>query len=171
MLGPIILVWDVPVQDWIRSGVLHIAYQTCSYCNHHQHHFNVHFLLKLIKSMDGCFPKAIIIIIIIIWFGDTVTVSSLQNVIQTQKCELCREYAKPNRCVFKCFAKVSKLKEEDLKPTGKTFQLLGSATAKDLKQHKVDNQPLPFSLKAVVYPWEYWNKVLVMFFVTSTSSD
>ena len=29
------------------------------------------------------------------------------------------------------------------------------------QQHKVDNQPLAFSLKAVVYPWEYWNKVLV----------
>ena len=29
---------------------------------------------------------------------------TLQNVIQTQKCVLCREYAKPNRCVFKCFA-------------------------------------------------------------------
>ena len=27
--------------------------------------------------------------------------------------------------------------------------------------HKVDNQPLAFSLKAVVYPWEYWNKDLV----------
>ena len=39
----------------------------------------------------------------------------------------CREYAKPNRCVFKCFAKVSKLKS-----TGKAFQLLGPATAKDL---------------------------------------
>ena len=35
----------------------------------------------------------IIIIIIIIWFGDTVTVSplrTLQNVIQTQKCEPCQ---------------------------------------------------------------------------------
>ena len=50
---------------------------------------------------------------------------------------LCREYAKPNRCVFKCFAKDSKLKEEDLKPTGKTFQLLGPATAKDLKPQSV----------------------------------
>ena len=41
---------------------------------------------------------------------------TLQNVIQTQKkCVPCREYAKPNRCVFKCFAKVSKPKEEDLK--------------------------------------------------------
>ena len=29
------------------------------------------------------------------------------------------------------------------------------------QQPKVDNQPLAFSLKAVVYPWEYWNKVLV----------
>ena len=29
------------------------------------------------------------------------------------------------------------------------------------QQHKVDNQPLEFSLKAVVYPWEYWNKILV----------
>ena len=41
--------------------------------------------------------------------------------------------AKPNRCVFKCFAKVSKPKEEDLKPTGEAFQLLGPATAKDLR--------------------------------------
>ena len=40
---------------------------------------------------------------------------TLQNVIHTQKCVLCREYAKPNRCVFKCLAKVSKSKEEDLK--------------------------------------------------------
>ena len=55
---------------------------------------------------------------------------TLQNVIQTQRCVLCREYAKPNRCVFKCFAKVSKPREEDLKPTGKAFQLLGPATAK-----------------------------------------
>ena len=58
---------------------------------------------------------------------------TLQNVIQTQKCVLCREYAKPNRCVFKCFAKVSKPEEEDLKSTGKASQLLGPATAKDLK--------------------------------------
>ena len=29
------------------------------------------------------------------------------------------------------------------------------------QQLKVDNMPLTFSLKAVVYPWEYWNKVLV----------
>ena len=62
---------------------------------------------------------------------------TLQNVIQTQKCVPCREYAKPNRCVFKCFAKVSKPKEEDLKPTGKAFQLLGPATAKDLKPQSV----------------------------------
>ena len=53
---------------------------------------------------------------------------TLQNVTHTQKCVPCREYAKPNRCVFKCFAKVSKPKEEDLKPTGKAFQLLGPAT-------------------------------------------
>ena len=38
---------------------------------------------------------------------------TLQNVTHTQKCVPCREYAKPNRCVFKCFAKVSKPKEED----------------------------------------------------------
>ena len=62
---------------------------------------------------------------------------TLQNVIHTQKCVPCREYAKPNRCVFKCFAKVSKPKEEDLKPTGKAFQLLGPATAKDLKPQSV----------------------------------
>ena len=30
------------------------------------------------------------IIIIIIWSGDTVTVTHLQNVIQTQKCEPCQ---------------------------------------------------------------------------------
>ena len=48
-----------------------------------------------------------------------------------------REYAKPNRCVFKCFANVSKPKEEDLKATGKIFQLLGPATAKDLKPQSV----------------------------------
>ena len=30
------------------------------------------------------------------------------------------------------------------------------------QQHKVDDQPLVFiHHKAVVYPWEYWNKVLV----------
>ena len=62
---------------------------------------------------------------------------TLQNVIQTQKCVLCLEYAKPNRCVFKCFANVSKPKEEDLKSTGKAFQLLGPATAKDLKPQSV----------------------------------
>ena len=62
---------------------------------------------------------------------------TLQNVIHTQKCVLCREYAKPNRCVFKCFAKISIPKEEDLKPTGKAFQLLGPATAKDLKPQSV----------------------------------
>ena len=44
------------------------------------------------------------------------------------ECVLCHEFAKPNRCVFKCFAKVSKLQEEDLKSTGKAFQLLGPAT-------------------------------------------
>ena len=32
---------------------------------------------------------------------------TLQNVIQTQKCVPCLEYAIPNRCVFKCFANVS----------------------------------------------------------------
>ena len=42
------------------------------------------------------------------------------------KCVPCREYAKPNRCVFEGFAKVSKTKEEDLKPTSKAFQLLGT---------------------------------------------
>ena len=46
---------------------------------------------------------------------------TLQNVIHTQKCVP--------------FAKVSKPKEEDLKPTGKAFQLLGPATAKDLWVH------------------------------------
>ena len=78
---------------------------------------------------------------------------TLQHVIQTQKCVLCREYAKPNRCVFKCFAKVSKLKEEDLKPTGKTFQLLGPATAKDLKpQSQFDDR------EGQIFPWEsYFN--------------
>ena len=30
------------------------------------------------------------------------------------------------------------------------------------EQHKVDNQPLAFSFMAVVYPWEYWNKVMVI---------
>ena len=29
------------------------------------------------------------------------------------------------------------------------------------QQQKIDNQPLAFSLKAVVYPSECWNKVLV----------
>ena len=48
---------------------------------------------------------------------------------------VCREYAKPNRCVFKCFAKVSKPKE--IRSTGKAFQLLGPATAKDLKPQSV----------------------------------
>ena len=62
---------------------------------------------------------------------------TLQNVIHTQKCMPCREYAKPNRCVFKCFAKVSKPKKEDLKPKGKAFQLLGPVTAKDLKPQSV----------------------------------
>ena len=57
---------------------------------------------------------------------------TLQNVVQTQRCVPCSTCARPNRCVFKCSAKISKLKEEDLKPTGKTFQLLGPATAKDL---------------------------------------
>ena len=38
---------------------------------------------------------------------------------------------------FKCFAKVSKPKEEDLKPSGKAFQLLGPATAKDLKPQSI----------------------------------
>ena len=36
---------------------------------------------------------------------------------------------------FKCFAKVSKPKEEDLKPTGKRFQLLGPVTAKDVRSN------------------------------------
>ena len=40
---------------------------------------------------------------------------TLQNVIQTQKCVLCLEYAKPNRCVFKCFANVSKPNEPSRK--------------------------------------------------------
>ena len=78
-----ILVWDVYV--WFQFDALHIAYQTSSCCNYHHHHFNIHFLLKLIKGNRRLLPK----------------------------------------------------------------------------QHKVDNQPLPFSLKAVVYLWEYWNKVLV----------
>ena len=38
-----------------------------------------------------------------------------------------------NILIQQCFAKVSKPKEEDLTPTGKAFQLLGSATAKELK--------------------------------------
>ena len=42
---------------------------------------------------------------------------TLQNVIQTQKCVLCCEYAKPNRCVSKCFAKVSKPNEEEHQQT------------------------------------------------------
>ena len=52
----------------------------------------------------------------------------LQNVIHTQKCVPCREYAEPNRCVFKCFAKVSKPKKEDLKPTSKAFHRKRSQT-------------------------------------------
>ena len=79
--------------------------------------------------------QLLIIIIIIIWFGDTVTVSHSTKCDTNSK--VCREYAKPNRCVFKCFAKVSKPKEEDLKSTGKAFQLLGPATAKDLKPQSV----------------------------------
>ena len=62
---------------------------------------------------------------------------TLQTVLQTQKCVLCLEYAKANRCVFKCFANVSKPKEEDLKSTGKAFQRLLPATAKDLKPQSV----------------------------------
>ena len=54
---------------------------------------------------------------------------TLQNVIQTRKCAM----SKPIRCVLNALQKyVSKPKEEDLKPTGKAFQLLGPATAKDL---------------------------------------
>ena len=79
----------------------------------------------------------IIIIIIIIWFGDTVTVSHSTKCDTNSKVCALREYAKPSRCVFKCFAKVSKPKEEDLKPTGKAFQLLGPATTKDLKPQSV----------------------------------
>ena len=71
---------------------------------------------------------------------------TLQNVIHTRKCVPCREskvralswgeYAKPNRCVFKCFAKVSKpSREEDLQPTGKEFQLLGPADEDDVPSH------------------------------------
>ena len=70
-----------------------------------------------------------------------------QNVIQTQKCVLCCEYAKPNRCVFESFAQVSELKNEGLKPTGKTFQLLGPATAKDLKPQSIRWQG------ATMSPW------------------
>ena len=44
---------------------------------------------------------------------------TLQNVKQTQKYVLCREYKID---VIKCFAKVSKKEEEDLKPTGKALQ-------------------------------------------------
>ena len=38
---------------------------------------------------------------------------------------------------FKCLVNVSKPKEKDLNPTGKTFQLLGPATAKALKPQSV----------------------------------
>ena len=62
---------------------------------------------------------------------------TLQNVIQTQKCVPCRGYASLNKCVFKCFAKVSEQEEEDLKSAGRTFQLLGPATAKDLNPQSV----------------------------------
>ena len=55
---------------------------------------------------------------------------TLQNVIQTQKCVLCLEYAKPNRCVFKCFANVSKPKEEDLKSTAKHSNCWGQPPQK-----------------------------------------
>ena len=41
--------------------------------------------------------------------------------------------------VFKCFAKVSKPREEDLQPTGKAFQMLGPTTAKDLKPQSVQD--------------------------------
>ena len=67
---------------------------------------------------------------------------TLQNVIQTQKCVPCREYAKPNRCVFKCFAKVSKPKEDDLKSTGKAFHHKRSQTSVCPKnQHSCDSIP------------------------------
>ena len=85
---------------------------------------------------------------------------TLQNVIQTQKCVLCRDYAKPNRCVFKCFAKASKPKEEYLKSTGKAFQLLGPATAKDLEPQSVrwlgtTMSPWAADLKAGTVAWWY----------------
>ena len=42
-----------------------------------------------VPSSDPVF-RPTIIIIIIIWFGDTVTVTHLTNVIQTRKCEPCQ---------------------------------------------------------------------------------
>ena len=75
---------------------------------------------------------------------------TLQIVIQTQKCVPCRECAKPNTCVFKCFANVSKPKEENLKPTGITFQLLGPATAKDLKPQMTRNNNVTMSSRSQI---------------------
>ena len=51
------------------------------------------------------------------------------NIIQTRMCLPYRECSTPSKCVFKCFANVSILKEEDLKPTDRTFQLLEPQTS------------------------------------------
>ena len=63
---------------------------------------------------------------------------TLQHVIHTPKCVPSREYAKPNRWVFKCFAEASKPKEENLKPTGKAFQLKIVSTMNDCYFHRWD---------------------------------
>ena len=62
---------------------------------------------------------------------------TLQNVIQTQKCVPCRGYAPPKQMCFQVFSKESKQEEEDLKSAGRTFQLLGPATAKYLNPQSV----------------------------------
>ena len=83
---------------------------------------------------------------------------TLQNVIQTQKCVLCLEYAKPNRCVFKCFANVSKPKEEDLKSTGKalhTYIHLYSST----KSKKDNNIKIEILKKEILESEVLWEEL------------
>ena len=41
---------------WMASKAI---FQTHSSHHHHHHQLNVHFLPRLIKSMDGCFPTAL----------------------------------------------------------------------------------------------------------------
>ena len=116
----ILSIFTISLRSFFPKPSLHAPVALCPCMSNMSVHHP--FLFK-----HSSFNKSLIIIII--WFGDTVTVLHLTKFNTNSKVPCC-EYAILNRCVFKCFANASKLKEGDLKLMPKHSSCWGQSPQK-----------------------------------------